>query len=73
MFKVCLLLLEVKPPRWLGVTRRAPVLVVSRGKVCDHPIDLVETPHLKSSLSLLGNEDKGCKAQTLVASSTTLT
>jgi hypothetical protein len=29
------------------------------------PIDLVETPHLKSSLSWHENEDKGYKAQAL--------
>ena len=62
IFIVHLLLLEVKPPRWLGVARWALMLVVSHGKVCDHPIDLVENPHLKSSLFWLENDDKGCKA-----------
>jgi hypothetical protein len=28
----CLLLLEMKPPRWARVFRRAPKLVVSHGK-----------------------------------------
>ena len=30
-----LLLLEVKPPSRLGVAQRAPMRVVSRGKVCE--------------------------------------
>jgi hypothetical protein len=56
IFVAHLLLLEVKPPRRLGIVWRVHVLVVSHEKVCDYPINLVKTPYLKSSFSRLENE-----------------
>ena len=59
IFIVHLLLLELKPPRRLGIVRRAPVLVVSSRTACKFILQLVKSPLLQEVTLLFGERGTG--------------